>query len=63
MDALTMTKNELITVLQTTNFTHLSRNEQARLRDYLEQIATTLQDASEQRRFRRSKRSKPMMRV
>lgn len=53
MDALIVAKNELITLLQENQFEHLSQREQARLRDYLRQIAYTLQEAAEPQRIRR----------
>ncbi|MDY0093411.1 MAG: hypothetical protein RBT80_12005 [Candidatus Vecturithrix sp.] len=53
MDALTTTKQELISLLQDTQFDHLSQKEQIRLRDYLQQILSTLQNASERRRMKR----------
>jgi hypothetical protein len=54
MDALTTTKHELISLLQDTDFDHLSHKEQIRLREYLKQIVSTLEDASERRRMRRT---------
>ena len=54
MDALTTTKHELISLLQDTDFDHLSHKEQIRLREYLKQIVTTLEAASERRRMRRT---------
>lgn len=58
MDALTITKNELITLLQKNEFEHLTQREQARLRDYLLQILTTLQDAADPQRSRRHTRKR-----
>jgi hypothetical protein len=55
MDALTLAKNELITTLQTTHFEQLSQKEQTRLREYLEQIATTLQETTDLQLRRRSR--------
>ena len=55
MDALTLAKNELITTLQTTHFEQLSQKEQNRLREYLEQIATTLQETADLQLRRRSR--------
>ncbi len=54
MDALSTTKDELISMLQESKFEHLSQNEQARLREYLQHILMTLQEATERRRFRRT---------
>lgn len=54
MDALKTTKHELISLLQDTDFDHLSHKEQIRLREYLKQIVSTLEDASERRRMRRT---------
>jgi hypothetical protein len=56
MDALTGTKHELITFLQEQKFEHLSQKEQARLRDYFNQILFTLQEAADQQRIRRTGR-------
>lgn len=53
MDTLTMTKNELISVLRDNGFDHLTKKEQSRLLDYLKQILSTLQDAAELRHARR----------
>ncbi len=58
MNALLMTKNELITVLENNQFDHLSKNEQKRLREYLQQIVHTLQEAAELRHQRRRKRQR-----
>lgn len=55
MDMLTMTKNELISALQTTHFDLLSQKEQTRLKEYLEQIVTTLQETADVQRRRRAK--------
>lgn len=57
MEALTTTKHELISLLQDTQFDHLSHKEQIRLREYLAQIVSTLQDASERHRVRRTPQS------
>jgi len=54
MDAFTVTKNELIIFLQKNKFEHLSRSEQTRLRDYLEQMLITLQGAADLQRMRRT---------
>ncbi|GAK55855.1 hypothetical protein U27_02816 [Candidatus Vecturithrix granuli] len=51
MEALTTTKHELISLLQDTQFDHLSHKEQIRLREYLAQIVSTLQDVSERHRM------------
>ncbi len=56
MEMISSTKNELITILSESHFEHLSRTEQARLRDYLTNIVATLQDASERGWKRRSAR-------
>ena len=56
MDALTATKHELITFLQEQKFEHLSQREQVRLRDYFNQILTTLQGAADRQRIRQAVR-------
>lgn len=56
MDALTLAKDELITTLQTTPFDQLSQKEQTRLREYLEQIAMTLQETADLQLRRRSRK-------
>ncbi|MCP4399829.1 MAG: hypothetical protein GY801_21310 [bacterium] len=50
MEALTHTKDELISLLQENEFEHLSHGEQARLRDYLLQISQTLEHAADRQR-------------
>ena len=54
MEALTITKNELVAFLQENQFEHLSHSEQARLRDYLDQILNTLEAAAKRHRIRRT---------
>jgi hypothetical protein len=56
MEMISTTKNELITLLNESQFDHLSRTEQARLRDYLTNIVVTLQDVSDRGWKRRSAR-------
>ena len=56
MEMISATKNELIALLRENKFEHLSRTEQARLRDYLNNIVSTLQDVSERGWKRRSAR-------
>lgn len=56
MEALTVTKDELITLLQENKFEHLSRTEQVRLRDYLQQILTTLEEAVNRQQIRQTDR-------
>lgn len=56
MEMISSTKNELIALLRDTHFEHLSRTEQARLRDYLNNIVSTLQDVSERGLKRRNAR-------
>lgn len=58
MDALTITKHELITFLQEQKFEHLSQKEQVRLRDYFDQILITLQEAADRQRIRRTGRQR-----
>jgi hypothetical protein len=58
MDALTGTKHELITFLQEQKFEHLSQKEQARLRDYFDQILFTLQEAADRQQIRRTRRQR-----
>ncbi len=58
MDTLSITKNEVITLLEDNQFEHLSRREQDRLNDYLQQILTTLQDAADRRQIRRTGRKR-----
>jgi hypothetical protein len=61
MDTLTLTKKELITLLQESEFEHLSRSEQVRLRDYFEQILITLQETTDRHRGRRPERYRQMV--
>ncbi len=56
MDTLAITRNELINLLQATEFEHLTQREQNRLGDYLRQILTTLEDAANPERSRRNTR-------
>ena len=58
MDALTVTKHELITFLQEQKFEHLSQKEQVRLRDYFDQILFTLQEAADRQQIRRTGRQR-----
>ena len=57
MEALTHTKNELISLLQENEFEHLTHGEQARLRDYLQQISQTLEWAADRHRVRHKLRT------
>lgn len=56
MDALIATQNKLITFLQDNQFEHLSKSEQTRLRDYLQQILNTLEEAADRQRMRQTAR-------
>jgi hypothetical protein len=56
MELISTTKNELITLLRDAQFEHLSRTEQARLRDYLNNIVLTLQEVSDRGWKRRNAR-------
>lgn len=56
MEMISTAKHELITLLNENQFEHLSRTEQARLRDYLTNIVSTLQDVSERGWKRRNAR-------
>ncbi|PID56122.1 hypothetical protein CSB45_12875 [candidate division KSB3 bacterium] len=57
MEALTQVKHELIRVLEENDFEHLTYGEQARLRDYLQQISHTLKLAADPRRPRKTFRA------
>ncbi len=63
MDALTITKHELITLLKENEFEHLSQNEKARLRDYLGQIMSSLQEAADSRSRRHSRPKRTRVRM
>ncbi len=54
MEMISSAQNELISLLRENRFEHLSRTEQARLRDYLTNIISTLQTVSERGWKRRS---------
>lgn len=56
MEIISTTKNELIHLLSENQFEHLSRTEQVRLSDYLNNIVLTLQEVSERGWKRRSAR-------
>jgi hypothetical protein len=58
MDTLSAAKNELITLLQDHQFEHLSQNEQARLRDYLQHISKTLEEAANPQQIRQTARKR-----
>lgn len=58
MDTLIITKNELISLLQENQFEHLSQSEQDRLRDYLDNILNTLQEAADPQLIRQAKQKR-----
>ncbi len=58
MEALVNAKQEVISLLQESQFEHLSQPEQSRLRDYFRQVASTIEDAANPDRRRQYARSR-----